>query len=142
MNAAPSFRLEPVDGLITIAAAYTPTLNIHDPDSTYSRYYWPSTTGPTGFLAWSQLVAWLPADDTTTIRIDHAEFAHALGTAPARLTKAFGRLVAFHLAYTIPTEADTLYVKRRAPTLNPKQLARLAERCPTLAACHDEQLAA
>ena len=61
MNAAPNFRLEPVDGLITIAAAYTPTANIHDPDSTYSRYYWPSTTGPTGFLAWSQLAAWLPA---------------------------------------------------------------------------------
>ncbi len=37
MNAATNFRLEPVDGLITIAAAYTPTANIHDPDSTYSR---------------------------------------------------------------------------------------------------------
>ena len=37
MNATPNFRLEPVDGLITIAAAYTPTANIHDTDSTYSR---------------------------------------------------------------------------------------------------------
>ena len=142
MNTAPTFRLEPVDGLITIAAGYTPTANIHDPDSTYSRYFIPNTTGPTAFLAWSQLVAWLPADDTAPYVINHAEFAYALGTAPARLTKALGRLVAFHHAYTVPTEPNTLYVKRRAPTLNPKQLARLAERCPTLAACHDEQLAA
>ncbi len=142
MNATPTFRLEPVDGLITIAAAYTPTANIHDPDSTYSRYYVPNTIGPTAFLAWSQLAAWLRADDLATYAINHAEFAYALGTAPGRLTKALGRLVAFHLAYTIPTEPNTLYVKRRSATLSAKQLARLAERCPTLAACHDEQLAA
>lgn len=142
MNAAPTFRLEPVDGLITIAGAYTPTANIHDPGSTYSRYFVPNTIGPTAFLAWSQLAAWLPADDLATYAINHAEFAYALGTAPGRLTKTLGRLLAFHLAYTIPTEPDTLYVKRRAPTLNPKQLARLAKRCPTLAACHDKQHAA
>jgi hypothetical protein len=133
---------EPVNGLLTVGAAFTPTSNIHDPESTYSRYYWPSTTGPTGYLAWIQLVAWLPNNDDTTIAINHAEFAHALGTSPARLTNALGRLIAFHLAYTIPAQPATLFIKRRAPTLNPKQLAHLAQRCPTLAASHDEQLAA
>jgi hypothetical protein len=72
----------------------------------------------------------------------HAEFADALGTSPARLTNALGRLIAFHLAYTIPAQPATLFIKRRAPTLNPEQLARLAQQCPTLAASHDEQLAA
>ena len=84
----------------------------------------------------------LPADDDPTFTINVAEFAHALGNAPARLTKALERLVAFHLAYVTPSDTTTLYVKRRAPTLNSKQLARLAERCPTLAASHHEQTAA
>ena len=37
MNTASTFRLEPVDGLITIAVGYTPTANIHDPESNYCR---------------------------------------------------------------------------------------------------------
>ena len=31
------FRLSPVDGFITITAGYTPSVNIHDPDSIYCR---------------------------------------------------------------------------------------------------------
>lgn len=142
MKPKPNFALEHIDGHITIAAAFTPSDHIHDPESTYVRYYWPSVIGPSGYLAWTQLAAWLPATDETTITINHTEFAHALGTSPARLTKALFRIVGFRLAYTLPNEPNTLYIKRRAPTLSPTQLARLAERCPTLADCHAEQLAA
>ena len=103
-------------------------------------FMWLNQVGPTSYLAWSHLTAWLPDDDTAVITINYAELAYGLGTAPGRLHRALARLVGFHLAYTDPADTNTLHVKRRAPQLNPKQLVRLAERCPTLAACHDELL--
>ena len=136
----PTFDLIPVNGLITVTAGYTPTANIHEPDSTYCRYMWLNQVGPTSYLAWSHLTAWLPDDDTAAVAINYVELAYGLGTAPGRLHRALARLVGFHLAYTDPADTNTLHVKRRAPQLNPKQLVRLAERCPTLAACHDELL--
>ena len=33
----PPFDLIPIDGLITVTAGYTPTANIHEPDSTYAQ---------------------------------------------------------------------------------------------------------
>lgn len=133
------FELDTTERSITVAAGYTPAVNIHEPDSTYCRHYWLAELGPSSYLAWTYLLGWLPDSDTAAITIDYPELAYSLGTAPGRLTKALQRLAAFHLAHTLPGEPTTLYLKRRAPTFNERQLARLAERCPTLAACHDEQ---
>ncbi len=136
MNA--SFDLVPVDGLITVTAGFTPASNMHEPESMYCRFYWLADIGPSAYLAFLFLNMWLSSDDDSTISVDYEEFAHTLGTSPGRLTRAISRLTGFHLAYTIPTEPSTLYLKRRAPTLTAGQLARLAKRCPTLAACHEE----
>ena len=81
----------------------------------------------------------IPADDAT-ITLHYDEFAHSLGTRPPRLTRSLQRLNAFHLAHTLPEQPTTLYIRRRVPTLNTRQLARLAEHCPTLAAHHDQLL--
>ena len=137
MNATPT--LTPVDGLITVTARYTPTTHIHDIDSIYSRHYWVPEIGPLSYLTLLFLSSWVPADDLT-ITIDYDEFARSLGTTATRLTRTVQRLVGFHLAYIPVTEPSTLQIRRRLPTLNDRQLARLAQRCPTLAACHDEQL--
>jgi hypothetical protein len=132
-------RLEPVDGLITVTAGFTPTTNVHEPESMYCRFYWLADIGPSAYLAFLFLNMWLPAnEESASISINYAEFAHTLGTSPGRLTRAISRLAGFHLAYTIPTEPSTLYLKRRAPTLTAGQLARLSKRCPTLAACHEQ----
>ena len=125
------------DGNITVTAAYTPASHIHPPESDFARYYTPPTLGPTAYLAWTQLVAWLPAGDGNII-VRYDEFAHGLGTSPARLTKALTRLAGFHLAHTLPEEPHVLHVKRRTAPLDQRQLARLSERCPTLAANHDQ----
>ena len=138
MNAAPTFRLEPVDGLITIVAAYTSTANIHDPDSTYSRNYWLPELGPSAYLLFVLANAWMPPDVDASITVKYDEFAHSVGTAPGRLAKSLQRLAGFHLAHTLPATPATLYLKRRAPTLSDNQLARLALRCRTVAACHDD----
>ncbi len=134
-----TFHLAPIDGIITVAVGHTPPSHVHRPDETYCAYFWLSQLGPTSYLAWKHLAAWTTDDETATVAINYDELARSLGTSPGRLTKALQRLAGFHLAYTLPTQPDTLYVKRRAPTLSPGQLTRLAERCPTLAACHDEQ---
>ena len=80
----------------------------------------------------------MPPDDGAAITVKYDELAHSVGTAPGRLAKTLQRLAGFHLAHTLPDEPSTLYLKRRAPTLNDNQLARLALRCPTAAACHDD----
>ena len=72
------------------------------------------------------------------ITVNYDELAHSVGTAPGRLAKSLQRLAGFHLAHILPDQPGTLYLKRRAATLNDNQLARLALRCPTAAACHDE----
>lgn len=140
MNAAP-FRIEPVDGLITITARHTAAPNIHSPESSYCRYYWVPVIGPAAWITWANLVAWLPDTDRPTIEINYAQLAASIGARPARLTRTLARIAAFHLAYTIPTEPDTLYLKRRAPTLSTRMLDTLADTCPALAAAHDHMLA-
>lgn len=102
------------------------------------EFYWLTELGPTAYLSFVFLNSWMPANDGASITLAYAELAHSLGTAPARLTKALRRLANFHLAHTRPDEPATLYLQRRAPTLNSKQLARLAERCPTLAERHEQ----
>ena len=37
MRTTEPFRLEPTEGFITVTAGYTPTVNIHEPDSLYCR---------------------------------------------------------------------------------------------------------
>lgn len=135
----PALTPTPIDGLIIVAAGYTPTTHVHLPNSTFSRYFWTPSLGPTAYLAWSTIVAWLP-DDDTPITVNYDELAYGLGTAPGRLTKALARLATFRLSHVDPTSPSTLHVKRRAPQLSPRQLERLAFRCPTLAACHDEHI--
>ena len=133
-TAAP-FRLIPDNnGLIHLAAAYTPSTHIHAPDSDYVRWYWLSDLGPSAYLAWTTLALWIPTSEGSTVQLDYTELAHSLGTAPGRLTRALARLGAFHLAHTLPEEPHTLYIRRAAPDLSSGQRARLAERCPTLAA--------
>ena len=127
-------------GLITVTAGYTPSTNIHEPDSTYAQFYTLPVVGPLSFLAWQRLNMWLPADDTAAIAIGHEELAWSLGAAPGRLSRSISRLIKFHLAYLVPAEPDTLYIKRRAPSLNPALLAGLAIKCPTLVSAHAEQL--
>ena len=141
MSRNAAYDLTPFEGLITIAAGFTPTANIHDPESSYAAYYFLPEVGPSAFLAWTHLVAWLPPTDETPINIDYDELAWSLGTSPGRLTRALQRLASFHFAYTLPTEPHTLYLRRRAATLSTVQLARLAKKCPTLAAAHEELLA-
>ena len=80
-------------GLITVAAGYTPTANIHEPDSTYAQFYILPVIGPLSYLAWSRLNMWLPADDNAAIGIGHDELAWSLGAAPARLDRSINRLV-------------------------------------------------
>jgi hypothetical protein len=139
MNAAP-FRIEPADGLITITAGHTPAANIHHPESSYCRYYWVPVIGSSAWLIWANLVAWLPDTDGPTIDINYAQLAASIGTRPARLTRTLQRVAAFHLAYTIPAEPATLYLKRAAPTLSKRMLDGLADTCPALAAAHDHIL--
>jgi hypothetical protein len=127
-------------GLITVTAGYTPSTNIHEHDSTYAQFYVLPVVGPLSFLAWQRLNMWLPADDTAGIQIGHEELAWSLGAAPARLTRSLSRLIKFHLAYVVPAEPDTVYIKRRAASLNPALLAGLAIKCPTLVGAHAEQL--
>jgi hypothetical protein len=139
MNPAP-FRIEPADGLITITAGHTPPANIHHPESNYCRYYWVPVIGPAAWIAWANLVAWLPDTDGPTIDINYPQLAASIGTRPARLTRTLSRIAAFHLAYTIPAEPATLYLKRAAPTLSKRMLDALADTCPALAAAHDHML--
>jgi hypothetical protein len=139
MNTTP-FRLEPVDGLITITAGHTPTANIHHPESSYCRYYWVPIIGPGAWITWANLVAWLPDTGGPTIDINCNQLAASIGTRPARLTRTLSRIADFHLAYTIPTEPATLHLKRAAPTLSRRMLEQLATTCPALAAAHDHIL--
>ena len=141
MNPAP-FRIEPADGLIiTITAGHTPTANVHDPESNYCRdFYWVPVIGPAAWITWANLVAWLPDTDGPTIDISYPQLAASIGTRPARLTRTLQRLAAFHLAYTVPAEPSTLYLKRAAPTLSKRMLDGLADSCPALAAAHDHML--
>ena len=126
------------DGLLTVTAAYTPTTHVHEPDSIYYRNYFLPILGPTSSLAFERLASWLPVDDDASIQINYAEFAYTLGTSPGRLTKALTRLVGHHLANLNPDHPAAIAVRRRVPDLTAHQLARLTERCPTLAACHNE----
>ena len=137
MNTTPT--LTPVDGLITVTAGYTPTTHVHEIDSIYSRHFWVPEIGPLSYLTLLFLSNWIPADDMT-ITIGYDEFARSLGTTAARLNRTVQRLVGFRLAYIPVTDPANLQIRRRLPTLNARQLARLAYRCPTLAACHDEHL--
>lgn len=139
MNLAPTLTPDPATGLVTIVAGYTPTLNIHTPESIYAKFYWLPTVGPLSYLAWERMNLYLPADDTT-ITIGYDELAWSLGAAPGRLTRAVARLVKFHLATIDPDQPDTLRVQRKAPTLRASMLAGLAAKCPTLADAHHEQL--
>jgi hypothetical protein len=141
MSRNATFTLSPFEGLITVTAGFTPTANIHEAESSYAAYYILPEIGPSAFLAWTHLVAWLPPTDETPINIDYDELAWSLGTSPGRLTRALQRLASFHFAYTLPAEPHTLYLRRRAATLSTTQLARLAKKCPTLAAAHEELLA-
>jgi hypothetical protein len=93
-------------GLITVGVGYTPSTNIHKPDSTYAQFYVLPVVGPLSFLAWQRLNIWLPADDAATIEIGHEELAWSLGAAPARLTRSISRLIKFHLAYVVPAEPE------------------------------------
>ena len=74
MKPAP-FRIEPAGGLITITAGHTPTINIHHPESNYSRYYWVPVIGSSAWLIWANLVAWLPDTDGPTVDINYAQLA-------------------------------------------------------------------
>ena len=129
-------RLEPVDGYITISAAPTPAANIHEADSTYCRFYLTPLAGTAAWVTWSNLASWLPATDAP-LPVHFEQLAASIGTTPARLTRTIQRITAFHLAYVLPTEPDHLHVQRRAATLSPKLVERLAQTCPTLAAAHD-----
>ena len=126
------------DGLLNVTAAYTPTTHVHEPDSDFYRNFWLPALGPTSTLAYERLASWLPDTDNETISIDYAEFARTLGTSPGRLTKAIGRLIGHHLANLDPSRPATIAVRRRVPNLSTHQLARLTERCPTLAAYHHQ----
>ena len=139
MNTPTTLTPDTRTGLITITAGYTPTANIHEPDSTYAQFYVLPVIGPLSYLTWQRLNLYLPVDDTP-IPINHDELAWSLGASPGRLNRAINRLVKFHLAYLVPGEPDTLYVKRRAPTLSPVLLDGLNAKCPTLVAAHAEQL--
>ena len=59
------FRLEPVDGLITISAAPTTAANIHNADSTYCRRYIVPFTGTAAWVTWSNLAELLPQTKQT-----------------------------------------------------------------------------
>ena len=139
MNPTGPALIPAADRRITVTAGHTPTTHIHDPESAYFRYYWLPELGSLSILSFMFLNGWL-ANDDATITVDYDEFARSLGTTPARLAHTVQRLVGFHLAYIPAGEPATLYLRRRVPTLNTRQLARLAERCPTLAAAHDELL--
>ena len=139
MNTPTKFTPNPSTGRITIAAAFTPTLNIHQPQSTYTQFYWLPILGPLSALTFSRINEYLPGDDTP-IEVDHDELAWSLGASPARLNRAITRLTKFHLATIEPGAYDTLAVKRAAPTLSPALLAAVTAKCPTLGAAHDEQL--
>jgi hypothetical protein len=90
MNAP--FRLEPVDGLITVTAGFTPTTNVHEPESMYCRFYWLADIGPSAHLAFLFLNMWLPAEEGALISVNYGEFAHTLGTSPGCYDScAFGR---------------------------------------------------
>ena len=138
MNA---FKLtpDPVTGIIAVTAAFTPTTNIHEPDSIYAQFYVLPVVGPLCYVTWCRLNQYVPANETP-IAIAHDELAWSLGASPARLNRAILRLVKFHLASIAPNEPDTLRIQRRAPTLNAALLAGLAVKCPTLTNAHDEQL--
>ncbi len=126
-------------GLICVAAGYTPTANIHEPDSTYAQFYWLPIVGPLSFLAWERVNLYVPTDGSpTTIAYD--ELAWSLGASPQRLSRGIARLVKFHLGNIDPDQPDTLRIQRKAPTLRTSMLGALAIKCPTLADAHHEQL--
>ena len=130
------FRLEPVDGLITIQAAPTTAANIHEADSTYCRRYVVPFAGTAAWVTWSNLAASLP-ETNERVPIHYEHLAAGIGTTPARLTRIIQRIAAFHLAYVLPSEPGHLHVQRRAATLSPNLVERLAHTCPALAAAHD-----
>lgn len=131
------FRLEPVDGLITISAALTPAANIHDADSIYCRRYIVPFAGTAAWVTWSNLAASLPETDER-LPIHYGHLAATIGTTPGRLTRIIQRIAAFHLAYVLPSEPGHLHVQRRAATLSTNLVERLAHTCPALAAAHDQ----
>jgi hypothetical protein len=139
MNTPTVLTPDSVSGLITVTGGYTPTDNIHEPDSTYAQFYIVPVIGPLCYLTWKRLNMWLP-DTDQPITLGYDELAWSLGAAPSRLGKAISRLVKFHLAYITPAQPDMLYVKQRAPTLSTALLAGLAVKCPTLVEAHAEQL--
>ena len=139
MKHAP-FTLEPVDGLINIAGGHTPHTHIHDPESSYCRYYIVPIVGCSVYILWANLVAWVPANDNTNIQVHWTQLAASIGASPARLRRITQRMATFHLAYTLPAEPSTLHLRRRAATLSPKLLEQLATNAPALAAAHDHLL--
>lgn len=62
MRTPEPFRLEPTNGFITITAGYTPTVNIHEPDSLYCRYYWPPEIGPCSYEIFGVTVSHMDGD--------------------------------------------------------------------------------
>ena len=116
------FRLEPVDGLITIQAAPTTVANIHEADSTYCRLYIVPFAETAAWVTWSNLAASLP-ETNEPLLIHYGQLAASIGTTPGRLTRIVQRIAAFHLAYVLPSEPDHQYVQRRAATLSPKLVA-------------------
>ena len=135
MNTAPIRLKVETGGLLTIAAAPTPPNCIHAPDSYYVHTYWLTCLGPTSTLAFERLASWVP-ETGSAIQIDFDELAHNLGTAPARIARALERLAGFGLATIDPAIPAMITIKTRAPNLHPRLLEKLAERCPTLYACH------
>ena len=127
-----------VDGLITITAGFTPSSHVHEPDSVYCRYFVVPIIGAGPIVTWARLAEYLPESDLEALELDYDELARSLGNSPGRFMKTLQRLVAFHLIDHHPDAPTVLAVRRRAPNLSPANLSRLAERCPTLAACHDQ----
>lgn len=124
------------DGLLTITAAHAPSTHVHQPDSVYCRYFVVPIIGAAPWATWARLVEYLPDNDTDQVGLVYDELARSLGNSPGRFTKTLQRLVSFHLIDYHPDTPHVLFVRRRAPNLSPANLARLTERCPTLAASH------
>lgn len=128
--------IQPRHGLITLTAGYTPTTHVHHPDSLYVRTFWTPLLGIGPTATWDRLTEHLPLNDHATNELPYDELAHSLGLSPARFTKTLRRLINFHLINHHPDTPHTLGVLRRAPSLHDTQIARLTERCPTIAATH------
>jgi hypothetical protein len=131
--------LEMTNELLTITAGYTPSTSIHLPESNYCRYYWVPFIGPSAWITWGNLVAWLPDTPGPSVDINYDQLAASVGIRPKRLGDTLKRIEKFRLATFGPSE---LLLQRAAPTLSNRMLRTLAETCPTLAAAHEYQATA